>query len=256
MIRPSSLAWLLWAIWVTLPAGVRAAAGQPPASQATAPDRFSPLAQIDRSNVAHLRLKLTFRSGQRGAQGAAPLVVGSTIYILTPFPHVLFALDLTRPAAPVKWRFAPEPDSIAAGLTCCDRLEHGPVYAKGRLYFSTLDGRVIALDAETGGVAWNVRVADPHNGETLVSAPEVVGSELVIGNGGDEFGARGWIMALDAATGQQIWKHYSTGPDSDVGIDPAGDDLGTTTWPAGLWQHGGGSVSAPVLYLVGRPPPL
>jgi lanthanide-dependent methanol dehydrogenase len=248
MIRLPALAGLLWVIWVTLPAGARGAAMQSPATQGAAPGHFSTLAQIDRSNVARLRLVMSFRSGQRGAQGAAPLVVGSTMYILTPFPHVLFALDLTRPRAPLKWRFAPEPDSIAAGLACCDRIEQGPVYANGRLYFSTLDGRVIALDPGTGSVSWNVRIADPHDGETLVSVPTIVGNELLIGNGGNDFGVRGWITALDATTGQQIWKHYSTGPDRDVGVGAAGRDLGTSTWPAGNWQHGGGGVTAPVLY--------
>jgi lanthanide-dependent methanol dehydrogenase len=209
--------------------------------------RFSPLTQIDRHNVSELKPLFSFRTGRRGAQGAAPLVIGSMLYLLTSFPHVLFALDLSRPGAPVRWQFAPEHDPLASGLTCCERIEHGPVFGAGQIYFSTLDGRVIAVDPDTGHVSWNVVVADIHHGETLVSPPTVSGDELLIGNGGNDFGARGWIVALDPHTGRQIWKHYSTGPDSDVGITHDGQDLGSRTWPGESWLHGGGSVSAPIL---------
>jgi PQQ-dependent dehydrogenase (methanol/ethanol family) len=239
---------LLSAVWLTFPTGVRGNASESAGAQTVAPDRFSPLTQINQSNVAHLRLVFSFRSAQRGAQGGAPLVVGPTMYLLTPFPHTLFALDLTRSGAPMKWQFTPEADLSAMGLVCCDRLEQGPVYANDRIYFSTLDGRVVALNANTGGVAWNVRIAASNSAETLTTAPTVVGNELLVGNGGADFGARGWIISLDATSGRQLWKRYSTGPDSDIGIEPAGHDLGSSTWPSGAWQHGGGSVTSPVLY--------
>jgi lanthanide-dependent methanol dehydrogenase len=224
-----------------------AAAAQAPPSQEISPGRYSPLTQIDGHNVSRLKPVVSFRTGTRGAQGGAPLVVGSTLYFLTSFPHVLFALDLNRPGAPVRWKFAPEHDPLAAGLACCTRVEHGPVFGAGHIYFSTLDGRVIALDPDTGEVVWNVVVADIHNGETLVSPPSVAGNELLIGNAGDDFGARGWIVALDVNTGRQIWRRYSTGPDQDVGIAPAGQDWGSKTWPGESWLHGGGGVAAPVL---------
>jgi len=226
------------------------------AQQITA-TRYSELDQIDRDNVSHLRLVFSFRSGQRGAQGAAPLVVGSRLYLLTSFPHTLFALDLTSPQPKVSWQFTPQSDPIAAGLACCDRTAHGPVFDKGRLYFSTLDGHVIAVDSDTGRMLWDVAVANPHQGETLTSPPTVSGGRLVIGNAGDNFGTRGWVVALDAATGRELWRHYTTGPDRDVGITQGfapfeasdrGPDLGSRSWPAGAWQHGGGSVSGPSLY--------
>ena len=230
--------WLLFSV---------ATAAQALPSQEISPGRYSALTQIDRDNVSRLKPVVSFRTGTRGAQGGAPLVVGSTLYFLTSFPHVLFALDLNRPGAAVRWQFAPEHDPLAAGLACCSRVEHGPVFGAGHIYFSTLDGRVIALDPDTGQVTWNVVVADIHNGETLVSPPTMLGNELLIGNAGDDFGARGWIVALDANSGREIWRRYSTGPDQDVGIIPAGQDRGSKTWPGESWLHGGGGVAAPVL---------
>lgn len=245
MQRSRACNGLLPGIWLMFSASLGARDAAP--SQEISPARYSPLTQIDRQNVSRLRPVVSFRTGTRGAQGGAPLVVGSTLYFLTSFPHILFALDLSRPGAPVRWKFAPEHDPLAAGLACCNRTEHGPVFGAGHIYFSTLDGRVIALDPDTGQIAWNVMVADIHNGETLVAPPTLAGNELLIGNGGDDFGARGWIAALDANTGRQIWKHYSTGPDQDVGVTPTGQDRGTKTWPGESWQHGGGSVAAPIL---------
>ena len=245
---------LLWAIWLTVSAG---AAAHPqltmttinvhPGAQESPSDRYSPLSQINADNVTRLKPMFSLRSGNRGAQGSAPLVMGSTLYWLTSFPHTLFALDLTKAGAPARWQFTPESDPMAAGLACCNRIEHGPVFAADRIYFSTLDGRVIALDPDTGRVVWNVVVADIHNGETLVSPPIVRGDHVFIGNGGNDFGARGWIVALDTRTGHEVWRHYSTGPDQDVGMTPSGQDLGSKTWPGESWQHGGGSVSAPML---------
>jgi lanthanide-dependent methanol dehydrogenase len=242
---PRPLIWISLAVGLIFANVVRALDAAP--AQQISATRSIALTQIDRDNVSRLKPVVSFRTGTRGAQGGAPLVVGSTLYFLTSFPHILFALDLGRPGAPVRWQFTPEHDPLTAGLACCNRIEHGPVFGAGHIYFSTLDGRVIALDPDTGQVAWNVVVADIHNGETLVSPPTVVGNELVIGNGGDDFGARGWIVALDIHTGRQIWKHYSTGPDQEVGITPAGQDRGSKTWPGESWQHGGGSVAAPIL---------
>jgi PQQ-dependent dehydrogenase (methanol/ethanol family) len=210
--------------------------------------RYSSLEQVNRGNVARLHLVFSFRSGHLGADGGAPLVVGSRLYLLTAFPHALFALDLTREPIQVSWQFEPQPNRQAEGLACCSRTDHGPVFGHGRIYFSTLDGHVIAVDPDTGRVSWDALVADPKNGETLASAPTLYGDRIVIGNAGDDFGARGWIVALDPATGRQLWRYYSTGPDQDVGISQGAQNLGSSTWPATAWQHGGGSVSGLVLY--------
>jgi lanthanide-dependent methanol dehydrogenase len=130
MQRRRAVDGLSWGIWLLFSAALGA---QPPPAQEVSPTRYSPLTQIDRHNVSHLKPVFSFRTGRRGAQGGAPLVMGSTLYLLTSFPHTLFALDLNRPDARVRWQFAPEHDPLAAGLACCNRIEHGPVFGAGNI---------------------------------------------------------------------------------------------------------------------------
>jgi PQQ-dependent dehydrogenase (methanol/ethanol family) len=213
--------------------------------------RYSPLAQLDTSNVGRLQVQFTFSTGINRGQEAAPLVVGSTMYIVTPFPNVVYALDLAQPGAPVKWKFEPKPDPAAQGVACCDVVNRGAVYDGGALFFNTLDGQTIALDADTGKVRWRTRLANFNVGETITMAPLVVKGKVLVGNSGGEFGVRGWLAALDEQSGKLAWKAYSTGPDADVLIGPGfkphyaserGKDLGSTTWPPGAWKTGGGTV--------------
>jgi lanthanide-dependent methanol dehydrogenase len=213
--------------------------------------RFSGLNQINRSNVGNLRLAWTFTDGNLFGHEAGPLVVGSTMYVVTPFPNEAYALDLTKPGAPVKWKYKPPVQRAAQGVACCDKVNRGAVFADGRIYYNTLDNQVVALDAATGSEAWRVRVGDINRGETMTMAPLVVKGKVLVGNSGGEMGVRGWLTALDAATGEVAWRAYSTGPDADVLIGAAfkpfydqdrGRDLGVTTWPPGAWEHGGGTV--------------
>jgi alcohol dehydrogenase (cytochrome c) len=199
----------------------------------------------------------SFRTNAPGSLASSPQQAGGLLFLLTPFPHTLFALDPSRPDDPVRWRYAPQPDSLAQGLACCERMNNGPILANGRLYLTTLDGHVVALDETSGAVAWDIRPASPARGETLTGAPLVAEGKVFIGNSGDEYGARGWIAALGESSGQELWRKYSTGPDSDVGIDAGfkpryekdrGKDLGVATWPPDAWRRGGGGVSGPLLY--------
>ena len=158
---------------------------------------------------------------------------------------------------PAKWRYAPNADGAAEGLACCDTINMGPVVANGRVFLNTLDGHTIALDASSGSVVWDTTTAGVASGETLTGSPLVVDGKVFIGNSGDDYGARGWIAALDAATGRELWRRYSTGSDGDVGIglafhpfyaDSRGADRGEVTWTSSSWEHGGGSVSGPIVY--------
>jgi lanthanide-dependent methanol dehydrogenase len=226
-----------------------------PSARQTQQTSAAVVPQIDARTVSNLTLAFSYRSGARGAQQGAPVIAGSTLFLLTPFPHALLAVDLNTQR--LAWRYVPESDPLAGGLVCCERHDHGPVLANGRVYFTTLDGRVVAVDAQKGTLLWSERVADTTQGESLTSPPTLAGDRLVVGSSGDDFGARGWIAQLDAATGKLLWKYFSTGPDEDVGIqrgftpvDTADrtSDAGSSTWSSQGWQHGGGSVSAPVLY--------
>ena len=237
---------------------------QPPAAASPAEDgnwamqgknyastRFSGLDQINAQNVGKLQVAFTFSTGVIRGHEAAPIVVGDTMYIVTPYPNYVYALDLTKSGAPTKWKYEPKPVAAAQGVACCDVVNRGAQYADGQLLFATLDGQVIALDAATGTQRWRTQLADINKGETITMAPLVVKDRVLVGNSGGEFGVRGWLVALDTRTGRQVWRAYNTGPDSEVLIGPdfkpfyandRGKDLGVNTWPPEAWKIGGGTV--------------
>ena len=213
--------------------------------------RYSGLAQINRQNVKDLKPVIDVATGNSRGHEAAPIVVGGTMYIVTPFPNTVFALDLTKSGAPVKWAFRPKPRRAAQGAACCDVVNRGGAYANGRLFFNTLDGATIALDARTGKQIWRTQLGNIAKGETVTMAPLVAEGKVLVGNSGGEFGVRGWLVALDAASGKVAWKAWSTGPDQDVLIGPGfkpyyamdrGKDLGVKSWPPDAWKIGGGTV--------------
>ncbi|MES0031708.1 methanol/ethanol family PQQ-dependent dehydrogenase [Mesorhizobium sp. M0040] len=213
--------------------------------------RYSELAEITEDNVKNLQVAFTFSTGVNKGQEAAPLVVGNTMYIVTPFPNILYALDLTKPGAPMKWKFEPNPEPAAQGVACCDVVNRGAAFFEGRIYYNTLDGHTIAVDAATGKPVWNTHIGNINIGETITMAPLVVKGKVLVGNSGGEMGVRGWIKALDAGDGHVVWTAYNTGPDAEVLIGPdfkphydmdKGKDLGVTSWPPDAWKIGGGNV--------------
>nr|WP_245473081.1 methanol/ethanol family PQQ-dependent dehydrogenase [Mesorhizobium sp. M7A.F.Ca.CA.002.05.1.1] len=213
--------------------------------------RFSDLTEINEGNVKNLQVAFTFSTGVNKGQEAAPLVVGNIMYIVTPFPNIVYALDLSRPGAPMKWKYEPNPEPAAQGVACCDVVNRGAAFADGRIFFNTLDGHTIALDANTGKPIWNAHIGNINIGETITMAPLVVKGKVLVGNSGGEMGVRGWVKALDAGDGHIVWTAYGTGPDKDVLIGPdfkphydmdKGTDLGVTTWPPEAWKIGGGNM--------------
>jgi len=223
----------------------------PMAARDYANTRFSPLDQINTNNVRNLKVAYTFDTGVNRGQEAAPIVVGNTMYVVAPFPNYLYALDLTKPGAPLKWKFEPNPDARSQGVACCDLVNRGVAYSDGKIFMNTLDGQSIAVDAATGKEVWRTRLGDITKGETITMAPLVVKDKVLVGNSGGELGVRGWLVALDARSGKEAWRAWSTGPDSDVLIGPdfkpfyaadRGKDLGVKTWPGQAWKIGGGNV--------------
>src|SRR5215217_1789026 len=211
--------------------------------------RYSALTQITAQNVAQLKLAWTFSTGVTRGHEAAPLVVDNTMYVVTPFPNLLYALDLTQPGAPLKWTYKPDPALASQGVACCDLVNRGAAYWDGKIYFNSLDAVTHAVDAKTGNEVWRTRVGDINKGESTTVAPLVVKGKVLVGNSGGEFGVRGWLTALDAKTGKLAWRAYHTGPDSDVLIGPRfkpfypqdrGKDLGVSSWPGDAWKIGGG----------------
>jgi alcohol dehydrogenase (cytochrome c) len=219
--------------------------------------RYSTLADINTDNVAKLTSSFTFSLGVNRGQEGAPLVVGTTLYVLSAYPNILYALDLSKPGAPLKWKFEPHPMAAAQGVACCDVVNRGATYANGRLFFNTLDGNTIAVDANTGAQIWRTQLGDITHGETITMAPTLTKDKVIVGDSGGELGVRGWLIALDQATGKIVWKANSTGPDSDVLIGSdfkpfypqyKGKDLGVSTWPPDMWQHAGGTAWGWVSY--------
>jgi PQQ-dependent dehydrogenase (methanol/ethanol family) len=213
--------------------------------------RYSGLDQINTTNAKTLKVAWTFETGVLRGQEAAPIVVNNTMYVVTPYPNLLYALDLTQPGAPKKWTYDPKPLAAAQGVACCDVVNRGVVYDAGRLYYNTLDNHTVAVDANTGRELWNTKLGDINDGETITMAPLVVKGKVLVGNSGGEMGVRGWLTALDAGTGKIVWRAYHTGPDKDVLIGPRfkpfyasdrGKDLGVNSWPPDKWHQGGAGM--------------
>jgi PQQ-dependent dehydrogenase (methanol/ethanol family) len=222
----------------------------PIAAKDASNQRYSRLDQITAENVKTLKVAWTFNPGVTTGNEAAPIVVGSTMYVPTPFPNVLYALDLADNGK-MKWKHEPKPALAAQGQACCGPVTRGAAFLDGKVFINTLDARTIAVNAETGKEVWNKTVGDYHIGEVLNMAPFVVKGKVIVGNSGSQFGVRGWIAALDANSGDTVWKAYSTGPDKDCLIGEKfrpyyahdrGKDLGVSTWPGDQWKLGGGSV--------------
>lgn len=213
--------------------------------------RYSSLDQINRDNAKQLKLAWTFSTGTLRGLEAAPLVVNNTLYLVTPWPNILYALDLTKPGAPLKWAYDPKPVAASKGVACCDWVNRGAVFGFGKIYYNTLDNYTVAVDANTGKEAWKTKLGDINHGESMTMAPLLVKDKVIVGNSGGEFGIRGWVTALDAKSGKIVWRAYTTGPDKDVLIGSnfkpfypkdQGKDLGVSTWPPDAWKIGGGGM--------------
>lgn len=213
--------------------------------------RFSPLSQITTQNVKNMHVVATMSTGIPHGHEGQPLVVNKTMYVVTPFPNYLIALDLTKPGAPMKWKYDPHPDPRAVGIACCDTVNRGASFADGRIVYATLDDHVVAVDAQSGQEAWKTLVGDTNLGETITMAPLVVKNVVMVGDSGGELGVRGKLTALDVKSGKILWRAYNSGPDSDarIGADfkpfypkDQGKDLGVSTWTPDQWKRGGGTI--------------
>lgn len=208
--------------------------------------RFSELTQITRANASRLRAVWSFSTGVLGGHEGQPLVVRNTMYVVTPFPNVLYAFDLTREGYPLKWKYRPDVNPTAVGVACCDAINRGAVYAAGKVVYNTLDGHTIAVDANSGRELWKTQIADMGQGETTPMAPFIAKDRVLVGPSGGEFGIYGWVKALDLANGKILWTAHNMGPDSLMIVRPGtftgGAGLGVSTWGGDSWRRGGAPV--------------
>lgn len=212
-----------------------------------ASQRFSPLAQIDTTNVQRLGLAWEFRDfvvrgrTHRGMQ-ASPVVVGDVMYFSGPW-GVAYAADAR--SGRLLWQYDPHADGQYGRSACCDVVNRGLAVSAGRVYVASLDGYLIALDARTGRLLWRTDTfVDRHWNYVITGAPYVAGDKVLIGNAGAEMGARGYISAYDAATGRLAWRFWSVPGDPATSPDETPDvTLARRTWSKdSRWDLGGGGA--------------
>ncbi|SFB14335.1 PQQ-dependent dehydrogenase, methanol/ethanol family [Rhizobium sp. NFR07] len=215
--------------------------------------RYSELKQITKDNVKNLQVKWTFSTGVLRGHEGGPLVIGDVMYIHTPFPNIVYALDLNNDGK-ILWKYEPKQNPNVIGIMCCDTVNRGVAYGDGKIILNQADTTVVALDAKTGKVVWSVKNGDQVDGgkgESGTAAPLVVKDKVLIGISGAEYGVRGWTSAYNLKDGSLAWKAYSTGPDSETLIDPektthlgkpVGKDSGMNTWEGEQWKTGGGTT--------------
>ena len=215
--------------------------------------RFSPLTQVNAGNVGQLGLAWYADMPDARGQEATPIAIDGKLFVTGPWSKV-FAFDAAT-GQPL-WSFDPKVDKAKGAQACCDVVNRGVAAWKGRLYLGTLDGRLIALDAGTGAVDWSVQTTDNSKPYTITGVPRVVKDMVVIGNGGAEFGVRGYVTAYDAATGAKKWRFYTvpnaTGAADGEVSDRVLHDRAGSTWSAsgGQWHEsgGGGTVWDAIVY--------
>ncbi|MGH7432388.1 MAG: PQQ-binding-like beta-propeller repeat protein, partial [Candidatus Methylomirabilales bacterium] len=140
---------------------------------------YSTLAQINADNVKRLKVAWSFSTGTNQGHEGAPLVVGKTMYVHSSYPNHVYALDLTKEGAPIKWSYHPKQDPRAVPVACCDLVHRGLNYVEGKILMHTLDAQIIALDANTGKEIWKVRNGDPTRGETMTGSGLVIGDKFI-----------------------------------------------------------------------------
>ncbi|NIS03040.1 MAG: methanol/ethanol family PQQ-dependent dehydrogenase [Gemmatimonadetes bacterium] len=213
--------------------------------------RYSKLDQINKKNVGNLQMAWTFSTGVLRGHEGGPLILGDTMYVHTPFPNKVFAIDLNDRS--IKWKYEPKQDPDVIPVMCCDTVNRGLAYADGKIFLQQADTTLVALDAKTGKRIWSVKNGNPDKGETNTNAPLVVKDKVITGISGGEFGVRGHLTAYDIDTGKRVWRAYSVGPDDEMLMDPRNTIDGATgkpigknsslkTWEGDQWKIGGGTT--------------
>ncbi len=203
--------------------------------------RFSPLDAINADNVSQLGLAWGMDTQTNRGLEATPIVVDGVLYMSGSW-SVVFAVD-ARTGREI-WRWDPKVPRDYGGKACCDVVNRGVALDKGRVYASVLDGRLAALDAKTGELIWEVVTVDRSRPYTITGAPRVFEGKVVIGNGGAEFGVRGYVSAYDAGTGERVWRTYTVPGDPSEPVESKALEAALDTWKGGEWWKIGGGGTA------------
>ena len=203
--------------------------------------RYSPLNQLNTGNVSRLGLAWSYDLGQGGGgQEATPLVSNGTLYGITNW-SVIFAVDART--GKERWRWDPEVNQAAVRpKVCCGIVNRGLALYQGTVIAPIIDGRLAALDAETGKVVWEARVAYPQDNYTITMAPRIAKGKVIIGVSGAEYPVRGFFAAYDAATGHFAWRFYTIPGDPSRPFENAAMKKAAETWDGDWWKLGGGGT--------------
>lgn len=215
--------------------------------------RYSELKQITSENVKDLQVAWTFSTGVLRGHEGGPLVIGDTMYVHSPFPNKVFAINLEDHS--MIWKYEPKQDPSVIAVMCCDTVNRGLAYGDGKIILGQADTTLVALDAKTGEEVWKIVNGNPKIGETNTNAPHIFKDKVITGISGGEFGVRGHLTAYDLKTGKEVWKGYSVGPDDEMLFDPektmtwtdgkmapVGKDSSLKTWEGDQWKIGGGTT--------------
>jgi PQQ-dependent dehydrogenase (methanol/ethanol family) len=215
--------------------------------------RYSKLNQINTGNVGKLQVAWTFSTGVLRGHEGSPLVIDGKMYLHSPFPNKVFAIDLDTNK--ILWKYEPKQDPAVIPQMCCDTVNRGLAYAEGKVVLQQADSMLVALDAKTGKVVWSTKNGDPKLGAVNTNAPHIFKDKIITGISGGEWGVRGFIAAYNLSDGKLAWKGYSVGPDNEMLIDPdktmtwtdgklapVGKDSSLKTWKGDQWKIGGGTT--------------
>lgn len=202
--------------------------------------RFSPLDQINASSIRELSLAWYTDLDTNRGQEATPIVVDGVLYSSSAWSKVQ-AVDAKTGL--LKWQYDPEVPGIWDSRACCGVQNRGVAVWKGRVYIGTLDGRLIALDAKNGDRHWEINTTDQEQHYTITGAPRVFDDKIIIGNGGAEYGVRGYVTAYDTETGEQLWRFYTVPGNPADGFEDETQAMAAETWTGEWWSQGGGGTA-------------
>lgn len=201
--------------------------------------RYSPLHQINAGNVAQLGLLWSLELGTTRGLEATPLVIDGVIYTTGTW-SVVYAIDART--GKIVWSYDPKVPRARARIYCCDVVNRGVAFYRGKVYVGTLDGRLIALDAVSGTPVWESVTFDQSKGYSITGAPRIVKGLVLIGNGGAEMGVRGYVSAYDAESGKMVWRTYIVPGNPALGFESKALEKAAKTWHGRWWEGGGGGT--------------
>jgi len=199
--------------------------------------RFSRLQQLDEQTVNRLGLAWSFDLGTLRGLESTPLVKDGVLYATSAW-SLVYAFDAKT--GHLLWQYDPQVPKDHAKFVCCDVVNRGVALYKGRVYVGTLDGRLIALDARTGAVGWEVQTTPKDGPYAITGAPRIAKGRVLIGNAGSEYAVRGYLSAYDAETGNLIWRTYTVPGDPSKPFESEAMRRAAATWSGDWWKAGGG----------------